>query len=160
MKKTLALIGLFLILGFSLQAGGVKKNDSWVGFQLTAIRHAAYAGVNFEHGIGSNLALGLEVNVWLGGVTGMVISPHVIYHFPMRSSRIDLFVGAGPAMAFGFKIGGTDFRLKAHGGARYWITPRTAVYVKLVSEFGEKVLVSDTSDTGSLGGAIGVNLRF
>lgn len=160
MKKPAVIIGLFLVLGISLQAGEIKKEGAWVGFQLTAIHHTSYAGVSFELGIGHHLALGLELNIWLEGVTGMVLSHYLVYHFPVSSPRLDLFVGAGPALAFGFKRGGTDFRLKVHGGARYWITSRLAVYAKLVSEIGENKLIAEKGDKSVFGGAIGVNLGF
>lgn len=161
MKKSVAIIGLFLILGLSLQAGNVRKNDAWIGFQLTAIHHTTLAGVNFEHGIGSNLALGLEVNLWLGGVTGMALSHYLVYHFPLRTSRLDLFTCAGSVIAFGFTApGGTDIRLKLQGGARYWMNANWALYVKLVSEIGEDDLLAVTGGRTTLGGVIGLNLRF
>ena len=160
MKKAVTVIGLCMILGLSLQAGEVKKNDAWVGFQLTAIHHTTLAGFNFEHGIGHNLALGLEINLWLEGVTGMVLSHYLAYHFPLQSARLDLFVAAGPAIAFGVKMGGTDIRVKLQSGARYWIGANTALYFKLVSEIGENELLSGTGGNTPLGVTIGLNLRF
>ena len=160
MKKAGAVIGLVLILGLSVQAEEIKRHDAWVGFQLTAIHHTTLGGFNFEHGIGNNLAVGLEINLWFGGLTGMVLSHYLAYHFPLRVSRLDIFVAAGPALAFGFKMGGTDFRVKLQGGARYWITANTALYCKLVSELGENELLSGTGGNTTLGGTIGLNLRF
>lgn len=160
MKRTAGIIGLFLVLGLSLQAGKIKKEGAWVGFQLAAVHHTSFAGVHFEQGIGRHLALGLEISTWLEGVTGMVLSYYLVYHFPVRSPRLDLFVGAGPALAFGFQRGGTDFRLKLQGGVRYWIAYRTAVYAKLISEIGENRLIAEKSDKSVFGGAIGVNLGF
>ena len=150
MRKTIVIIVGILMTSLLLTAGGIQKNESRAGFQLTAIHQNTYLGGNFELGIGGNLAIGGDVMVWLRGRGGMVISPDITYYFPMRVSRIDLFVGAGPSLSFGFS-GGSTFRLKAQGGARYWITSRVAGTVKLIAEIG---------DNGDVGGSVGVAWRL
>ena len=150
MNRTIVIIFLIMILGGSLSAGGIERNETRGGFQLTAIRQNTYLGGHFELGIGGNLAIGGDVMIWLRGRGGMVISPDITYYFPMRVSRIDLFVGAGPSLSFGFS-GGSAFRLKLQGGARYWFTSRVAGTATLISEIG---------DNGDVGGSIGVTWRL
>jgi len=150
MNRRIFFIFLIMILGTSLSAEGIRRHESRAGFQLTAIHHNTYLGGNFQRGIGGNLAIGGDVMVWLRGRGGMVISPDITYYFPMRVSRIDLFVGAGPSLSLGFS-GGSAFRLKAQGGANYWITSRVAGTAKLIAEIG---------DNGDVGGSVGVTWRL
>ncbi|MDY0297191.1 MAG: hypothetical protein RB296_07730 [Acidobacteriota bacterium] len=143
--------GLIVLLSASvLWAGGLRKGQARAGVMVTAIHHATYIGGTFELGIGNRIALGGDASVWLEGNGGMVLSPHLVYSFPLKVSRLELFAGGGPLLAFGFK-GGSDFRVKLFAGARYRLNAKTALFTRLVAE---------TGDGDGLGGALGIDWRL
>lgn len=142
---------LILVMAASLaNAGGIGRNETRAGLMVTAIHHTTYIGGCFELGLGRRVALGGDVNLWLEGNGGMVLSPHLAYYFPLRVSRLELVAGAGPSLAFGFQ-GGSAFRVKIFGGARYWLSRKTAFFSRLVAEFG---------DGDDLGGTLGIEWRL
>jgi len=148
-KKILGILVLLLAASV-VNAGGIGRNETRAGLMLTAIHHTTYIGGCFEMGVGRRVALGGDVSVWLEGNGGMVLSPHLAYHFPLRVSRLELFAGAGPSLAFGFQ-GGSAFRVKLFAGARYWFNRKTALFTRLVAEFG---------DGDDLGGTLGIEWRL
>ena len=150
MGKRMVMVASLLFCVSLLQAGGIRRQEARAGVMVTAIQHVTYLGACFELGLGGHLALGGDVNLWFEGNGGMVLSPHLAYHFPMRVSRLELSAGAGPLLAFGFK-GGSDFRVKLFGGARYWFSRRTAFFTRLVAELG---------DGDGLGGTLGIEWRL
>jgi len=150
MDKRIVCIACLLFCASMLKAGGIRNHEARAGIMVTAIHHVTHIGGCFELGIGGRAALGGDVSLWLEGHGGMVLSPHLAYHFPLRPSRLELFAGAGPSLAFGFK-GGSAFRIKLFGGARYWFNRRTALLTRLVAEFG---------DGDDLGGTLGIEWRL
>lgn len=150
MGKRMAMFACLLLCVSLLHAGGIRRREVRAGGMITAIHNVTYLGGCFEVGLRGHLALGGDVNLWLRGNGGMVLSPHLAYYFPLRVSRLELVAGAGPLLAFGFK-GGSDFRVKLFGGARYWFSRRTAFFTRLVAELG---------DGDGLGGTLGIEWRL
>jgi hypothetical protein len=129
-----------------------NKGDMLLTPELVFIEHTTNLGANIEYFITRNIAVGGDVLLWLEGSSGMIISPDVSYHFDVKVDHLDLFVGAGPAVAFSFGSGGgSDFGFKPFGGVRYYFTPKIAAYFKMLAFIGSE---------SSFGGAFGATFRL
>jgi hypothetical protein len=128
-----------------------NKGDMLATPQLVFIYHTTSFGGNFEYGITRNIAFGGDVLLFLEGSGGMIVSPEVAYHFDVKVDNLDVYAGAGPAVAFGFSGGETEFGFKPFGGARYYFTPKIAVYFKFLAFI---------SSGSSVGGAFGATFRL
>jgi hypothetical protein len=162
-KKTVLAILLITILFSTAFAAGYRrpvrrsaslfsKGDLLLTPELVFIQHSTNLGANVEYFIKRNIAVGGDVLMWLEGSSGMVISPDISYHFDAKVDNLDLFAGAGPALAMGFGHGGgSEFYFKPFGGARYYITPKIAAYFKMLAFIGSH---------SSFGGAFGATFRL
>ena len=129
-----------------------SKGDLLLTPELVIIQHSTHLGANVEYFIERNIAVGGDVLLWLEGSSGMVIAPDVSYHFDVKVDNLDLFAGAGPAIALGFGHGGgSEFYFKPFGGARYYFTPKIAAYFKMLAFIGSH---------SSFGAAFGATFRM
>ncbi len=120
--------------------------------EIVFVYHTTCLGANFEYFLKKNITVGGDALLWLEGSSGMIISPDVAFHFNVKVENLDLFAGAGPALAFGFGgDGGSEFGFKPFGGARYYFSPKIAAYSKLLAFI---------SSDSSFGAAFGVTFRI
>jgi hypothetical protein len=91
-------------------------------------------GGNFEYFLTPNISVGGDLVGTLNSPTVMIASPDVAYHFNLKEKNIDVFAGAGPALAFQVRgSGGTSFGFKPFAGGRYFIKPNLAIYAKVLA---------------------------
>lgn len=162
-KKTILVLVLVAVLFSTAFAAGYRrparrstalfsKGDLLLTPELVFIQSSTNLGANAEYFIQRNITVGGDVLLWLEGSSGMILSPDVAYHFNVKVEKLDLFAGAGPAIALGFGHGGgSEFYFKPFGGARYFITPKIAAYFKMLAFIGSH---------SSLGGAFGATFRM
>jgi hypothetical protein len=109
-------------------------------------------GGNFEYFLTPNVSVGGDLVGTLNSPTVMIASPDVAYHFNLKEKNIDVFAGAGPALAFQVRgSGGTTFGFKPFAGGRYFIKPKLALYAKVQAFIGSG---------SSFGAAFGASFRL
>ncbi len=128
----------------------LHKGDMLLTPELVFVYHTTSLGGNLEYLLTPRLSVGGDLLLFLEGSGGMILAPDVAYHFAVNVENLDVFAGAGPALAFGFSGGETEFGFKPFGGARYYFTPKLAGYFKLLAFIG---------GGSSFGGAFGVTFR-
>jgi hypothetical protein len=163
LKKSGLIVLLSIVLLSSAFAAGYRrpvhrssavfnKGNMLLTPQLVFIYHTTSLGANFEYAITRNIGFGGDVLLFLEGSGGMIISPEVAYHFDLKVDNLDVYAGAGPAVAFSFSgDGGSEFGFKPFGGARYYFTPKIAAYFKFLVFIGSG---------SSVGGAFGATFRL
>lgn len=129
----------------------VNKGDMLVTPEIVFVYHTTSFGGNFEYLITPNISIGGDALLFLEGSGGMIVSPDVAYHFNLDVENLDVFAGAGPAVAFGFSGGESEFGFKPFGGARYYFSPKMAAYFKMLAFIGSG---------SSFGGAFGLTFRL
>jgi hypothetical protein len=161
-KKTLCLV-LFLAVvassAFSAEAPTVefKKGDFYLSPQLSSVRTGSAGklalGAYAEYFFSKAVAVGADVSFYLVSPGGLSLFPDIEYHFDVNVRGLNVFVGAGPSLFYGFGTEGrTLFGGKAFGAARYFFTPGTGVFLKLGIA---------TNSEGTAGfGAIGVSFKL
>ncbi|MBN2346395.1 MAG: hypothetical protein JXO51_08375 [Candidatus Aminicenantes bacterium] len=127
------------------------KGDMLVSPELVLVYSTTSLGADLEYFINGNISVGGDLLLFLEGNGGMIISPDVAFHFDVKVENLDVFAGAGPALAFAFSGGGSEFGFKPFGGARYFFTPKLAAYFKLLAFIGSG---------SSFGGAFGVSFQL
>lgn len=128
----------------------LHQGDLLLTPEIVVVYHTTSLGGNLEYLLKPNLSLGGDLLLFFEGSGGMILSPDIAFHFPVSVDKLDVFAGAGPALAIGFGGGESEFGFKPFGGARFYFSPRVAAYFKLLAFIG---------DNGSLGGAFGLTLR-
>jgi hypothetical protein len=147
--KKLQCLVLFLAfiapLAFSTEPPEAQKEPSVVAFNVgdfflspqvlgvTAGSEGKIAlGANAEYFLSKQIAVGGDVSFYLKSPGGLSLFPDIEYHFNVNVRSLDVYVGAGPSIFFGF---GSDsrtlFSVKAFGAARYFFTSSTGVFAKL-----------------------------
>jgi len=128
----------------------LHQGDLLLTPEIVFVYHTTSLGGNLEYMLKPNLSLGGDLLLFLEGSGGMIVSPDIAFHFPVNVEKLDVYAGAGPALAFGFGGGESEFGFKPFGGARYYFSPKLAAYFKLLAFIGSG---------SSFGGAFGVTLR-
>lgn len=89
-------------------------------------------GANAEYFLSKEIAVGGDVSFYLKSPGGLSLFPDIEYHFNVHVQSLDVYIGAGPSLFFGFgSEGRTLFGGKAFGAARYFFNPSTGVFLKL-----------------------------
>jgi hypothetical protein len=147
-KKVRCLV-LFLAfmtsLAFSTEPPEAQKGPSIVAFNVgdfflspqvlgvSAGSEGRFAlGANAEYFLSKTIAVGGDVSFYLKSPGGLSLFPDIEYHFNVNVQSLDVYIGAGPSLFFGFGTDGeTLFGGKAFGAARYFFNPSTGVFLKL-----------------------------
>lgn len=117
-------------------AGLFNAGDFYLSPQLLGVtagsNRTLALGAYAEYFLSKEIAVGMDASFYLKSPGGLSLFPDIEYHFNVHVQSLDVFVGAGPSLFFGF---GTDsktlFGGKAFGAARYFFNPSTGVYLKL-----------------------------
>gem|GEM_PF-2549369 len=141
---------LIAIAQLPLSAGTIREGRQFLTGQLMVLNHSTLIGINFEHCLSPYVGLGIDIAFFLEDDSGLYLSPDLSYHFKTNEKNLDVMVGAGPALVIAFG-GGSDFRFKLFGGARYFFSPKWAGYVKILFDIG---------DDSGMGGAFGVSYKL
>jgi hypothetical protein len=89
-------------------------------------------GANAEYFFSKQIAVGGDASFYLKSPGGLSLFPDIEYHFNVNVQSLDVYVGAGPSIFFGFgSNSGTLLGGKAFGAARYFFAPSTGVFLKL-----------------------------
>ena len=108
------------------------KGDMLFTGEFSVFYKTVCLGGNFEYFLTPNISVGGDLVGTLSSPTVMIASPDVTYHFNLKEKNLDVFAGAGPALAFQMRgSGGTGFGFKPFAGGRYFIKPKLAIYAKL-----------------------------
>lgn len=110
-------------------------------------------GANAGYFLTKAIAVGGDVSFFVKSPGALSLFPDVEYHFNSNVRSLDLYAGAGPSLYVGLGTDGkTLFGGKAYGAARYFLDPRTGVFLKLgAATNGSKV---------GLFGVIGVSFKL
>ncbi len=149
-KTVFCLILVVALFQSAYGSAKFRKGSKIITGQVMSIHHATGLGINFELGIARHISLGGDACIFWEGDGVLMISPDIAYHFDVKVRDLDVMAGLGPSMYIGLG-GGSDFRFKIFGGARYYFSPRWAGYFKLHLDFGGE---------GSVGGAFGLSYRL
>jgi len=115
-------------------AAQFRKGDKLFTGQFAVFYRTVCLGGNFEYFLTPNISVGGDLVGTLNSPTVMIASPDVAYHFNLKEKNIDVFAGAGPALAFQVRgSGGTSFGFKPFAGGRYYIKPNIAIYAKVMA---------------------------
>jgi hypothetical protein len=110
-------------------------------------------GANAEYFLSKEIAVGGDVSFYLKSPGGLSLFPDIEYHFNVHVQSLDIYIGAGPSLFFGFgSEGRTLFGGKAFGAARYFFSPSTGIFLKLG--------VASNSDGTTGMWAIGVSFKL
>ncbi|MCX6558177.1 MAG: hypothetical protein NTW95_12245 [Candidatus Aminicenantes bacterium] len=145
LKKITMVIALSILLVSAVSAAFHKKPVKRVAAQFhkgemlftgefAVFYKTVCLGGNFEYFLTPNISVGGDLVGTLNSPTVMIASPDVAYHFNLKEKNIDVFAGAGPALAFQVRgEGGTSFGFKPFAGGRYYIKPNIAIYAKVLA---------------------------
>jgi type 1 fimbria pilin len=145
LKKTMMAIVLSMFLVSTVFAAYYKKpvrrnaaqfhkGDMLFTGEFAIFYKTVCLGGNFEYFLTPNISVGGDLVGTLNSPTVMIASPDVAYHFDLKEKNIDVFAGAGPALAFQVRgSGGSVFGFKPFAGGRYFIKPKMAIYAKLMA---------------------------
>jgi hypothetical protein len=115
-------------------AAQFHKGDMLFTGEFAVFYKTVCLGGYFEYFLTPNISVGGDLVGTLNSPTVMIASPDVAYHFNLKEKNIDVFAGAGPALAFQVRgSGGTSFGFKPFAGGRYFIKPNLAVYAKVLA---------------------------
>ena len=157
-------LALAASLAFSADPPEAQKESSAVAFNVgdfylspqvldTSRGGKISLGANAEYFLSKAIAVGGDASFYLNSPGGLSIFPDVEYHFNVQVRSLDVFVGAGPSLYFGFGTNSkTLFGVKAFAAARYFFSPGTGVFVKL------GVATNENGATGY--GALGVSFKL
>ena len=168
-KKMLCLV-LFLAfivpLAFSIEppeaqkeptAGLFNVGDFYLSPEVIGVKAGSNRtialGANAEYFLSKEIAVGGDVSFYLKSPGGLSLFPDIEYHFNVHVQSLDVYIGAGPSLFFGFgSEGKTLFGGKAFGAARYFFNPSTGVFLKL------GIATNNEGTTGTW--AIGVSFKL
>jgi hypothetical protein len=171
MKKALVLLVAVALLS-GIAASGTKefyKGSFTLTPQVGLNKFAIPFGLNAEYGLTPNISLGATVMVWMWSdewIKQNIISlaAEALYHFTgINAKSIDLFAGLalgyaiysyswkGDMLEFG-DTGASGLDLGLVLGGRYFLNPKLAICLRLVSSF--------IGDWGGVGGQLGLTLRL
>lgn len=129
-----------------------QKGDKLFTPEFLLIYRTACLGGNFELFLKRNISVGGDLVGTLNSPTVMIFSPDVVYHFDVKVKNLDVFAGAGPALAFAVRgHSGSQIGFKPFGGARYNLTPKIVGYFKVLAFI---------SGASSFGAGVGVTFRL
>jgi hypothetical protein len=129
-----------------------NKGDMLFTGEFSVFYKTVCLGGNFEYFLTPNISLGGDLVGTLNSPTVLIASPDVAYHFNLKEKNIDVFAGAGPALAIQVRgSGGTAFGFKPFAGGRYFIKPKIAIYAKILAYIGSG---------SSFGAAFGATFRL
>jgi len=128
-----------------------SKNDKYLTPQVGINTWAIPFGVNFEYGLKKNIGIGVTTMMWTWGSeywsnTLIDISAEAAYHFTeIKVDKLDLYVGGGLGFAIyswhwksGYEwlmeggSGSSGIFLKPIVGARYYISEKIAIHLRLI----------------------------
>jgi len=129
-----------------------RKGDMLFTPEIVLIYRTVCLGGNFEFFLKRNISVGGDLVGTLDSPTVMIFSPDVAYHFDLKVKNLDVFAGAGPALAFAVRgSSGSEIGFKPFGGARYNLTPKIVGYLKVLAFI---------SSSSSFGAALGATFRL
>lgn len=146
MKRTLFLaVALTFMASFALSADPPQAQspatvmfapgDFYLGPQVSRVDTGGGGkvgvGGNVEYFVTKAVAVGGDVSVYFQSPGALSLFPDVEYHFDVKVKSLDVFVGAGPSVSFGFGSDGqTLFGGKGYAAARYFFSPGIGGFLK------------------------------